>query len=313
MVCYLQGTRLLTPAGEVAVEALRIGDTLVTRFGGYQRVKWIGRQSYARRFVETNFDRIPVRICAGALGPDTPKRDLFVSPGHSMLVDGKLLLAKTLVNGLTIRQDHVPEEIHYYQPEFEAHDCVLAEGAWSESYGDTPELRQSYHNVAEFYALYPDHLDIAVQVLCAERPLAGPMLDAALRPVIARARAMMPQAAAPGPLYGWVDEVGADGRVTGWAFDPQTASLPVLLEVVLRGDVIGTVLACDYRADLEAARIGLGRCMFEVSIPGAQAAAMAGELQLRRADDGAVLALSEHCLAALGLPSRSRSADGSAA
>lgn len=312
-ICYLQGTKLLTPAGEVAVEALRIGDTLITRFGGYQRIKWIGRQSFSRRFVQYNYEQIPVRICAGALGPNTPKRDLFVSPAHSMLVDGKLILAKNLVNGLTIRQDHVPEEIHYYQPEFETHDCVLAEGAWSESYGDTPDLRQSFHNVAEFYALYPDHQEIAAQRLCAERPMAGPMLEAALRPVIARARAMMPQAVVPGPLYGWIDDVNADGRVTGWAFDPQNPSLAVLLEVLVGGEVAGTVLACDYRADLAAEKIGLGRCMFEVSIPGAQSAVMAGALQVRRADDGALLELSEHCLAVLGLPGLSRSADGNAA
>jgi hypothetical protein len=289
----------------VAVEDLRIGDTLITRFNGYRRIKWIGRQSFAQAFVRNNFDQIPVRIAAGALAPNLPKRDLFVSPGHAMLIDGQLILAKNLVNGLTITQNLVPEEIHYYQPEFETHDCVLAEGAWSESYGDTPEFRQSYHNVAEFYALYPDHQELEQQELCAPRPLAGPALDAALRPVIARARAMQP--VLPGPLVGWIDRVQADGRIEGWAFDPQNPALPVLLEIVLRGQVVGSVLACDYRADLATAKVGLGRAMFETRIDHAIELASSGELVIRRAEDGAVLMLSEACLQALGLPARQRS------
>jgi hypothetical protein len=44
--CYCRGTAILTPAGEVAVEALRIGD-LVTTYAGQDRpVKWIGRHRW---------------------------------------------------------------------------------------------------------------------------------------------------------------------------------------------------------------------------------------------------------------------------
>ena len=68
LLCYLAGTRILTPTGEVAVEDLRIGDTVVTRWQGIQPIKWIGRQSFAERFLKGNRDRIPVRIKAGALG-----------------------------------------------------------------------------------------------------------------------------------------------------------------------------------------------------------------------------------------------------
>jgi hypothetical protein len=111
-------------------------------------------------------------------------------------------------------------------------------------------------------------------------------------------------AIAPGPLVGWIDAVAADGRIEGWAYDPHHPSLPVLLEIVLRGEVVGSVLACDYRADLAAAKIGLGRAMFETRIAGALAAVRTGELIIRRADDGAVLMLSEACLAVLGLPAQ---------
>jgi hypothetical protein len=84
VICYLRGTKILTPAGEIAIEALNIGDPVITRFNGYQPIKWIGRQSFSARFVQNNQDRIPVRIAAEALGKNLPARALYVSPGHSM-------------------------------------------------------------------------------------------------------------------------------------------------------------------------------------------------------------------------------------
>jgi hypothetical protein len=277
--CYLRGTKLLTPAGEIAVENLAIGDTLITRFGGYQRVKWIGRQSYARPFVRNNREQIPVRIKAGALGNNLPKRDLLVSPGHSMLIGGVLILAKNLVNGLTITQDQIPEQIDYFQPEFETHDCVMAEGAWSESYADTPGLRAQFHNQAEFWQLFPDHQPLAEQQLCAPRPLTGPLLDAALRPLVLRAQ----NHTIPGPLRGCIDAL-ADGQLEGWAQDLSTPECPVLLEILIAGTPFGTVLACFYRADLAAARIGNGFASFTYKLPRGTEPA---DIRVRRLADGA--------------------------
>ena len=108
-VCYLRGTRILTPTGEVPVEALRIGDCVVTRFHGIQPIRWIGRQSYPAGSIDGDRDRTPVTcIRAGALGEHMPARNLFVSSGHSMLLDGVLVLAKLLINGITVLQDPVP-------------------------------------------------------------------------------------------------------------------------------------------------------------------------------------------------------------
>lgn len=92
-ICYLRGTRILSPTGQTAVEDIRAGDLVVTRFGSIQPVKWIGRQSYDWHFIQKNTAKIPVRIQAGALGPNMPARDLYVSPGHSMLVGETLVLA----------------------------------------------------------------------------------------------------------------------------------------------------------------------------------------------------------------------------
>jgi len=291
-VCYLRGTRIATPAGEIPVESLNIGDAVITRFNGYRKIKWIGRQNFARKFVANNFDQIPVRITAGALGASLPRRDLFISPGHSMLIDNVLVLASSLVNGITITQDWAPEEIQYYQIEFETHDCVLAEGAWSESYADTPGFRARFHNAAEFYALYPNHLEPKQQTLCAPRPLAGPALAAVLSPLVQRA------VAPPGRLHGYIDDI--DGAtIRGWAWDESNPHLPVQLEILLQNQIIGRILACDYRRDLATAGYGRGRCGFEFSSPLGLPPYAAPHLRIRRAQDGAELFYSDHFLARL--------------
>jgi hypothetical protein len=58
---------------------------------------------------------------------------------------------------VTITQDETPGTIHYFQIELEAHDCVIAEGSWSETYADCVGQRSHFHNAAEFEERYPDY------------------------------------------------------------------------------------------------------------------------------------------------------------
>ena len=298
LLCYLQGTRVLTPAGEKPVEALRIGDMVVTRYSGIQAIRWIGLQSYAGRFLHGKTHMAPVRIRAGALGEGLPTRDLLVSPGHSMLLaiesgEERLVLASTLINGVTITQDdvQVPDEINYYQFDLFRHDCLIAEGTWSETYGEGDHLRGQFHNVAEFYELFPDRREPEELILCAPRPERGLKLDQALRPVVMRAMRNVQ----PGPLVGCIDLMPTPWKVEGWAYDPAHPDLPVLLEVLAGEEVIGTVLACDHRIDLELAGYGRGRYAFfflsEVKISPDK---MHG-LKVRRASDHVELIMSSEC------------------
>jgi hypothetical protein len=285
-ICYLKGTRILTAQGERAIESLQRGDLVVTRWGGLQPVKWIGRQSFGRHFLK---GRLPVRIAAGALGDGLPLRDLFVSPGHSMLIGETLVLAENLCNGVTITRDGAPEEIHYYQLEFAAHDCVLAEGVWSESYADAAGLRAAFHNHAEFAALFPDEAaPPAEPILCAPRPRGGPVLAAALRPSVARAAAL----AKCGPLLGYIDSIGES--VQGWALDAAYPHLPVLLEILLDGAPIGEVLACEPRPDVAQAGFGAGWSGFAFTLP-EDARLQGQELQVRRQADGAAISMTLDC------------------
>lgn len=276
-ICYARGTRIMTMRGEIPVETLDIGDVLPAYFAGTQAVKWIGRQNFTAAELKGDRSRIPVRIAAGALGDNLPRRALTVSPGHSILVDGRLILARLLVNGVTITQAEPVEEVAYYLIEFTSHDCLMAEGAWAESFADGPGLRAHFHNAAAFFQLYPGYETPNVITLCAPRLEDGPELAAALHPLTGRA------VGRSGPLQGFIDLVEGR-RVEGWAQDLAWPELPQWLEISVHDEVLGHVLACQYRSDLEAAGIGTGRAHFaftaevEVSLTG---------LRVRRVVDGA--------------------------
>jgi hypothetical protein len=173
VACYCAGTRISTKAGEVAIEALRIGDQVVTIGGALQPIRWIGRRAYGGRFVAANPGVRPVRF--RSLGDGLPHRDLLVSPEHAMLLDGLLVPARCLINGTTIVQAHGSGDVHYIHIELAEHAVVLAEGAASETFLDD-RSRGMFHNAADYAARYPDAP--RARGFCARRVEAGAELDA---------------------------------------------------------------------------------------------------------------------------------------
>ena len=154
-LCFMPGTRISTPEGEVAVETLKRGDLVTTHLGEAKPVTWVGRQTVARRF-STPLRNWPVRVKAAALGPQTPVRDLLVSPDHALWIDGVLIQAGALVNGTSVvRETIVPEAWTYYHIELDDHSLILAEGAPAESFVDNID-RLHFDNWAEHEALFPD-------------------------------------------------------------------------------------------------------------------------------------------------------------
>jgi beta-glucanase (GH16 family) len=279
-LCFLAGTHIATPTGEVKVEALRIGDLVITLHAGPRLVKWIGRRRYAASLVAGNHNMLPICILAGALADGVPARDLWVSPGHAVHLDGALVPAARLINGVTIIQGTVAETLAYYHIELETHELLMAEGCAVESFFDE-NFRDQFENVAEYQALYPGAQ--APGAMCLPRLEDGFMLLAIQRRIADRAGI---QTVDPihGPLRGFIDQTGP-ARLTGWAQCADQPEEPVCLDILAGGQRIARLLANRYRADLRRAGLGSGCHAFELPLP----PELPGPITIRRAADGAPL------------------------
>ena len=132
LVCYAAGTRILTADGERAIESLSQGDIVLTLSDGElkaQPVKWLGH----RRIDLTAHPRpetvAPIRIERDAFADNMPHTDLLVSPDHAIFVDGKLICARQLINGTTIRREKGWTSVDYFHVELDAARHPAGRGA----------------------------------------------------------------------------------------------------------------------------------------------------------------------------------------
>ena len=158
IVCFAEGTRIMTPVGEARVEDLRAGDMVLAMRGGqacFEALSWVGSMDVAvPRDAVMAAKTAPILIKAGALSAGVPARDLRVSPDHAIEVDGYLIPAKHLVNGTSIVQEAWCQRVRYFHLELEAHGLLLSEGTWTESYLEDGN-RQCFNNAA-LMGLYLD-------------------------------------------------------------------------------------------------------------------------------------------------------------
>lgn len=158
--CFVVGTRILTPDGEVAIETLQPGDMVITRDRGAQPIRWIGQ-----RRVPAEGSFAPIHIAENALGRH---RALRLSPLHRVLIrDARaelyfgetevLVAARDLVNDHTIR----PVEggmVDYVHMLFDQHEVVYSEGLETESFLPGPQLNRSFEAemVREICSIFPE-------------------------------------------------------------------------------------------------------------------------------------------------------------
>ncbi|MBR0650607.1 hypothetical protein GXW78_13105 [Roseomonas terrae] len=158
IVCFAEGTMIMTPQGERAIETLRAGDLVVTASGRgapFKPVRWVGRRTVDLAAHPEPEKAAPVLVMPGALGDNAPWRPLRVSPDHALLVDGALVPAKLLVDGEAILSLPPRGRITYFHVELDEHDILLADGAPSESYIDLGN-RDAFENAGVVQMLHPD-------------------------------------------------------------------------------------------------------------------------------------------------------------
>lgn len=144
--CFAAGTMILTPDGPRAVETLEPGDRVLTRDRGAQRLVWVGQTQITDEEMQSDPTLRPVRIRAGAFGPDLPERDLVVSRQHRFLLrgwraelhcaspEGVLVPAIALCDGEGVQEDSDLAGVTYVHIAFARHEVVYSEGVETESF-----------------------------------------------------------------------------------------------------------------------------------------------------------------------------------
>ena len=166
--CFTPGTLIATPRGEVPVEALEVGDRVITRDNGIQVVRWVGRQDLSADRLEADGALRPVRIAQGALGHGLPERDMVVSPQHRVLIANDetmlyfderevLVAAKHLVGRPGVERLGT-DAVSYVHVMFDNHEVILSDGAWTESFqpGDGSLKGVGRAQAEEILAIFPE-------------------------------------------------------------------------------------------------------------------------------------------------------------
>ena len=166
--CFVAGTLVDLVAGPKPVEHLRPGDEVFTLDAGNQPVQWIGRRTLDAIDLAQNPKLAPIHIAAGALGPNVPERDLYLSPQHRVLVRSRIArrmfdadevlvpaIKLTRLNGVSQVQDC--NSVTYVHILFDRHQIVRTQGVLSESLhlGDHTQKCLSDAARAELETLFP--------------------------------------------------------------------------------------------------------------------------------------------------------------
>ncbi|MFT9088002.1 MAG: Hint domain-containing protein [Acetobacter okinawensis] len=138
MACVIEGTHIHTASAITAQDTLHTG-SLVDVWGrdgtATQRLMWVGRgHVQVRPDLEEEEAGYPIRILKHALGPNTPERDLLLTPHHSVQYNGQFIAVRMLVNGCSIFYDHSITSYHYTLMQTQTHAVLVADGVPTEFY-----------------------------------------------------------------------------------------------------------------------------------------------------------------------------------
>lgn len=134
--CFLRGTAILTPQGEVEISTLQAGDLVMSGSGAAKPVVRVQRTELVRAAGQGwSIDDLPVVIERHAFDAQTPNTDLYVTRRHSLYIDGMLVPVQDLINGKTIRsvERMDADTIEYFHLALADHDILIAAGLACES------------------------------------------------------------------------------------------------------------------------------------------------------------------------------------
>jgi len=160
--CFVAGTLISTPKGEIRIEDLIVGDLVHTMDNGDQQVRWIGHTT-----IQADGKFAPVVFQPGSIGNTETLR---VSPQHRILMQGwktelffgqseVLVAAKHLIDGDEVVQEN-SREITYYHVLFDQHEVIRSNGVHTESfYPGDQALLQDQSTREEILELFPEISD----------------------------------------------------------------------------------------------------------------------------------------------------------
>ena len=160
--CFVAGTMIRTPNGEVPIEELNVGDHVQTLSGGCAPILWHGQSTVSPGMQRRAPALRAIHIGRGAIGNDRP---LEVSQQHRILIQGYkaelwfgepevLVPAKALLRFDRVSFCRSDTEISYHHILLSGHQVVFSNGIPSESLFLGEQLSAGY--VDEIETLFPE-------------------------------------------------------------------------------------------------------------------------------------------------------------
>ena len=142
--CFLDGTLIETPNGEVPIESLQAGDLVTTRDGSPKAIRWAGSRRVTPLELMFFPELTPITIMANAVDGVAPTKPLSLSRNHRIMVHGSrlefyfgvtevLVSVKYLLNGRSVKYTKMARPFWYRHLLFEDHEILIANGLPAES------------------------------------------------------------------------------------------------------------------------------------------------------------------------------------
>lgn len=177
VTCFVAGTLIATPEGEIPVQDLRVGDLAQTKDHGAQKIRWIGHSHVSKERLKQQPNLRPVCIKSGALSVNDPARDLLVSQQHRMLLSDPMFdlhyganaflvkakdISHSYENAFVVMPDQAVDYFHLF---FDQHQIIFANNSPSESFFPGKDALKSLDPAQrdELLALFPQFETSAAQ------------------------------------------------------------------------------------------------------------------------------------------------------